>query len=414
MKLFFKIIVLSALISTAVCTTGCGSGGNPSVSSISESWLEIKTNIGAQIFGLADFDQAKNGKYETQIDDSAIDDFCDALSRFFATPLGALYLVHNPGEMKSLSIITDDAGKLKTAIHSGDMNTAFRLMTEIDRAIDLLQRIDTSLSERSQMHYFELFFFFTVLVISIILVLGILYSRLERAEQRELQSLEFSRETVMIQEQERERIARELHDTVLQDLWRLSFQTETIERTSGEEERSRLCREVASGQKEVMTRLRSLCDTLIPPDFRRRGLGGALLSLCHNFAQRTGIECKTLIQDTPPPETWPGAMDNYRQLQVYRIVQECLSNIEKHSGASEASLIMRSQEKGLLICVTDNGRGFSAPDRDSSLALRAQGHFGLFNMYERAAAIDGNLTLESSNDAGTMVTLLLPLQEAQP
>jgi signal transduction histidine kinase len=120
------------------------------------------------------------------------------------------------------------------------------------------------------------------------------------------------------------------------------------------------------------------------------------------------------------------------QLQCFRIVQECLVNIEKHSGADEASVLVSngtgasgeiSAPSFLHICVSDNGRGFSAlgtsaeaslhsapPDSDTRFRLRANGHFGLWNMYERAEALRGTLAVDSETGGGVRITLELPLE----
>ena len=405
MRFFCGLVIAAAFVSFG---TGCSRSSYPSVSSISENWLEIKTALGSADVGSA-------GSNPRNIE-TRLDYFHGTLNRFFASPLGSLYLIHNPVEVQSLETIASDVQKLKTAVNNSDGKGIFLLIPEIDKNIDLLRQVDAKLSDRSQLHYFMLFFFFSLLILIIILTMRMFYSRLEKAEKRELQSLAFSRETVMVQEQERERIARELHDTALQDLWRLSFQTDSINKTDDPLERNRLCAEVVRGQKEVMGRIRAICDSLIPQDFQRRHLDDALRSLCYSFRQRTGVECSISVQEDLRLEK----IDSSRQLQVFRIVQECLTNIEKHSGATEASVLMRFQGKNLLINVSDNGRGLppgllpgfsrgsASPDRDSCATLRADGHFGLWNMYGRAALLAGTLSLDSEAGTGTMVTLSVP------
>jgi glucose-6-phosphate-specific signal transduction histidine kinase len=324
----------------------CGGNPHPAVSDISGAWLEIKTELGSK---------DRSNSLETKIDN-----FLFTLDEFLASPIGSLYQTARPGEMSSIKAITPVVINLKTSIQNENMEGILAALQEIDRAVNTLQQVDTGLSETSQMHYFLLFFFFSLLVISSILVLRALQGRLEKVEIKEQQSLVFSRETVMAQEQERSRIARELHDTVSQDLWRLSFQADSIDKAADSGERSRLCAEVAKGQREIMGRIRILCDTLIPSDFERRGLGDALRSLCYNFWKRTGIECQVSVQKDLELEKRLYALDSDTQLQCFRIVQECHANIEKHSGANEVSVLVCANNSGraseLLICVSDNGR----------------------------------------------------------
>jgi len=388
--LFKKFIMLIAAV---ILFTGCGeSRSHQTISSIFGKWLDIKKDFNAPKAGL----------------ESRIDDFRLTLNSFFSSPLGSLYQIHHPEGIQYLADVNSAAERLKTAVLNNDDTTLYLTAVEIDASLDRLQRIDNSLSDASQRDSFFLFFFFSLLVITVILVLIVQYTRIERAENRERQSLAFSRETIIAQEQERLRIARELHDTVAQDLWRLSFQTENIEKADESAQRSKLCAEVVKGQKEVMQRVRNICDNLIPPDFQRRRFDDALRNLCYNFEQRTGIECRLVIQDNIPS----GSLDSNTQLQSFRIVQECLTNIEKHAEAAEISVIVRSTKDGkLLMCVSDNGRGFLPPDRDSCERLRSGGHYGLWSVYERAASIQAAVTIDSEEGEGTMVTLHIPFSE---
>jgi signal transduction histidine kinase len=386
-KQLVKIVLITALFA-ASCAK---SGTFPSAASIAGEWLEIKRELNTD-----DPDSCA----------ARIESFHQTVESFLASPVGSLYKVQRQDEMRTFETIIPVVEQLKTAVIADGGQTIFPFVLEIDTNIDLLRNIDESLSDTSLLRYFQLFFFFSILIIIIILALRVLHSRVDIAEKREQQSLSFSRETIIAQEQERGRIARELHDTVAQDLWRLSFQTDSIGKTEDTVERSRLCAEVVGEQKELMRRIRAICDHLIPPDFQRRGLADSLGSLCSNFQQRTGIECQLTIQK----DLRLDSLDNDTQLQCFRIVQECLANIEKHAKAEEASVLVRSEEgKTLLVCISDNGRGFSPPNRDESRRLLAEGHFGLWSMYERAAAISGTLIVDSSEGEGAVITLQIPL-----
>jgi signal transduction histidine kinase len=408
-----KLLFAGTLCAVMVCLTSCANSGvYPSISSISVSWLNLKSDI-------------INSKQADELQGN-IEDFHLTLKQFLSSPIIYLYRIQRPENIQLLADIDSAVDSLNSALKEGGL-PVFPIILEIDSNLEQLQLIEKSLSETSQLQYFQLFFFFCVLIISIVLIFWALYSRLEKAEKREKQSLAFSRETILAQERERSRIARELHDTVAQDLWRLSFQAESIDKADESEQRSKLCAEVVKGQKEVMQRVRSICDNLIPPDFQRRRFDDALRNLCYNFEQRTGIECQLVIQDNLPPDdtqpipqgrgspldTQPSSQERGSpldtQLQSFRIVQECLTNIEKHAEASKASVIVRSNKEGeLLMCVSDNGKGFSPPDRDS---LRSDGgHYGLWNIYERAASISAAVTVDSEEGEGTTITLRIPFK----
>jgi signal transduction histidine kinase len=382
--------LLFAGVLCAVCLSSCANRDvYPSISSISASWLKLKSDI-------------INTKQDDGLADN-IEDFHLTLKKFLSSPFIYLYKIHHPENIQILEDIDSAADSLNNALKEGDLLTVFPIMLEIDSNLERLQLIEKSLSEASQFQYFQLLFFLCALIISIVLALWTLYSRFEKAEKREKQSLAFSRETILAQERERSRIARELHDTVAQDILQLSLQTEIMNKETDATKRNLLCDEVVSGQRTIMKRIRNICENLIPPDFQRRRLGEALQTLCYNFQQRTNIECQIKIQDDLPINT----LDSDIQLQCFRVVQECLSNIEKHSGARECSVLVYRGEEEIIISVSDDGKGFSPPDRDSSQNLKEKGCFGLWGMYERAAAMNGSLTLESEPGEGTTVTLKL-------
>jgi signal transduction histidine kinase len=401
------ILFTSVLLLCASCGT---EAEYVSVSSISESWLEAKKAIIASLQNPSSFQPAQQNPTEN------LDEFIENINLFQISPLGNLYQFYHLEEMTISEMhffenLTAAAEQLNIALQNQNETDIFPLIIEIDESIVLLQNIDTNISDTSQMNYFYLFFFFAVLILMIIAAMSFLYKKLASSEERERRSVTFSRETIMAQEEERSRIARELHDTVAQDLWRITFQTDNIGRTENTEERNRLCKETVNEQRELMKRIRSICDTLIPPDFSRRKLVDSLRTLCYNFEQRTGIMCKVLIEE---PINF-GELESGEQLQCFRIVQECFANIEKHAEAAEVSVSVRNKNDDTLeVLVTDNGKGFSPPNRgsrnlDSLGKFKDGGHYGLWSMFERAALLDGKLIIDSEIGKGTIVHFSLPI-----
>ncbi|WP_461255081.1 sensor histidine kinase [Treponema sp. R80B11-R83G3] len=397
------LVIAVVLILTANCEKKVSQPWltrQPSVSDIADSWFNINTKL------------TPTDTAETSFSDGVvlqIEAFNDSLNRFLNSPVGYLYRMHRKKDMRSVQEISAAINRLKTAMQNGDKQKVFSNTLEIDRAISILQRVDAELSVTSQLSSFLLFFLFTLMVITITLSLSVLQKNLKKEKLQHQQSLSFSREIVLAQEHERSRIARELHDTVAQDLLRLSLQMEIIKKDAVSEKQSGLCAEVAQGQTELLSRIRNICDDLIPPDFQPSGikhipLPDALRNLCQAFEKRTGIECNIMVHDNADFSF----LDVDMQLHCFRIVQECLANVEKHAKADEVSVLVRSNAEGnLLLFVTDNGKGFTKTDNDFYRVIRAKGHFGLWNMQERAASMNGVFSIDSEEGEGTSIRLII-------
>jgi signal transduction histidine kinase len=308
-------------------------------------------------------------------------------------------------ELPELSAAASLALDFREAVSRNNREEALALAAAVsDNLIRSLKQYG-KLDQFVKTAYYRLLTVFIVFLAVTAFIMWFLYTMLTRSLRKEAEGSEYSRTILLAQEQERGRIARELHDTVAQDLWRLLFRTDLIRKSENTAERNRLCAEVYNSQNEIMIRVRDICDNLIPPDFQYSRLDGALYNLCHKFKQRTGIDCNLTI----PGNLQLGSLNSDMQLQCFRIVQECLSNIEKHSQATSAPVVIRNNAKsGLLIIVTDNGKGFIPPGGDSGQKLKEQGHYGLRSIYERAASLNGTLTIDSEMGEGTTITLSIP------
>jgi len=206
----------------------------------------------------------------------------------------------------------------------------------------------------------------------------------------------------LAQEEERRRLARELHDDTTQTLIALMHRVEMCEKATGDSVRlaGRLneVRELAIGALESVRRL---VHDLRPIYLEDMGLLPALDMLAGDMSQSTGAPpIKLNVAGTPrrlPPDV---------ELAVYRIVQEALSNVVRHAGATTAQVRLEFGGEGLTLTVEDDGVGFAVPDTPHTLAR--DGHFGLMGMRERALRFGGHLSLRSQPGAGTTVVVHLP------
>ena len=196
-------------------------------------------------------------------------------------------------------------------------------------------------------------------------------------------------------EDERARLARDLHDGPIQDLVGLNMQLGLLlgNDASPMESLPALRGEV----RELLSELRQVCTELRPPMLDTIGLGAALRVLADDWSSQSNI----LIQLELPPDATLRALPAHVAVNLYRLAQEALTNIARHAAAHQVTLRLAWQDACLHLTLQDDGRGFVVPTTLHSLV--AQGHFGMAGMRERVELIGGTLTVESVPGKGTTV-----------
>ena len=200
-------------------------------------------------------------------------------------------------------------------------------------------------------------------------------------------------------EEERKRIARELHDDTIQAMVAISRHLDSL--TSKEGTPKDLLKPLIELQRNVdesLMRTRRLTQDLRPPTLEYLGLLPALRELVTQLQEQSSIKINLRTKGdrhfTPENE-----------LLIYRIVQEALRNISKHSEATKAEVVIELGEEGTTITISDNGKGFNA---DESLGFLKTGKLGLAGMKERAYLLGGTLSIHSQPNSGTKVILDIP------
>ena len=229
--------------------------------------------------------------------------------------------------------------------------------------------------------------------------------RTEELEQRNAELRKLSARLLQIQDEERRRIARELHDSVGQLLAAISMNTSNISREKG-----KLSTSAASAVSEntklveqVSNEIRTLSHLLHPPLLDEIGLLSALKWYIDGFSERSKIK---VTADMPSDL---GRLPRDVELSLFRIVQECLTNIHRHSGSLTAFVRLARSRQGVTLEVTDEGRGFS-PSGESIVAGNETPGVGLRGMRERVRQLGGQFEI-TSNATGTHVFASLPLVE---
>lgn len=203
------------------------------------------------------------------------------------------------------------------------------------------------------------------------------------------------------QEDERKRIARELHDDTVQSLIAISQRIELIKGMLDEpgEARSRLT-ELRTMVTGAIDSVRQFSRDLRPLALEDLGLVAAMQYLVNQLVQREGIEVHFEYEGTP--EGLPTDME----VAIYRILQEALNNIKKHAQATEVEVLAQFNDRQIILMVQDNGHGFDMPELITDFASR--GSFGVMGLQERAQLFGGKVELDSKPDEGTTIRLIMP------
>ena len=203
------------------------------------------------------------------------------------------------------------------------------------------------------------------------------------------------------QEEERRRVAREIHDGPAQTMANLVFRTEICERMV-DRDSQRAKAELADLREQVRGCLREvrkiICD-LRPMSLDDLGLVATLKGRCQSCREQSGTEAQLRVIGKEV------SMDAYRETAVFRIVQEALHNVEKHAKAKQVQVVMEYRPKTLQVLIQDDGIGFSLDEKISDEC------FGLLGMRERANILKGDLRVQSEPGAGTQLFLKIPLEE---
>ena len=223
-------------------------------------------------------------------------------------------------------------------------------------------------------------------------------------EKRMEESLRFYLSQItMAQEEERKRIARELHDETIQSLVVLARQLDDIASSDkGLSEYKRILLSILRGRiNDIMADVRRLSQDLRPPALDRLGLVPALEWLASDVEKRSGINVEVKIDGVG--RRFPAEVE----LVLFRVAQEALRNVLRHSQATSAEVAVELDDRKIKITVKDNGKGFDLPETTGDLVK--QGRLGLAGMQERIQLIGGSLEIESSSDEGTVVVIEAPV-----
>lgn len=243
---------------------------------------------------------------------------------------------------------------------------------------------------------------FAALLLGSLLLLWLVQVPLAWRLGRRLQRTQAEREALLVRaveasDDERRRIAADLHDGPVQDLAGISYSLSAAAQTGASPATRSTLEQAAAGTRDAMRRLRSLLVEIHPPSLRASGLEAALADLLAPF-RASGAEAELKVDASL-------GLDEEAERLVYRAAAEALRNVERHAQANRIAVSVERDEAGVQLVVADNGAGFAPEDRERR---REEGHVGLSLLEELAARAGGRLDVRSAPGEGTTFELELP------
>jgi signal transduction histidine kinase len=205
---------------------------------------------------------------------------------------------------------------------------------------------------------------------------------------------------MLIRDEERRRVAHELHESTAQVLATLAMNLRVLEETdrAGDARESKLINESATLVDSLLGEVRQLSDLLHPPTLDEMGLQSAVQWYTEQFAKRTNIAVTLEI-----PSDF-GRLSREKEIAIFRVVQEALANVQQHSGSTTATVRLSKASSRVCVQVSDLGKGMS------SESLTSFG-VGISGMRERLRQLGGVLNVHSTR-GGTLVSADLPVGQA--
>jgi PAS domain S-box-containing protein len=213
-----------------------------------------------------------------------------------------------------------------------------------------------------------------------------------------------------LQDEERRRIARELHDSTGQNLTALQINLSLLDSVvdgSSDSEAARLLRDTRSLADRCCTEIRTISYLLHPPLLDEVGLAFAVKWFIEGFSKRTGIPVELQI-----PEEFP-RMSAEAETSFFRVLQEAMSNVHRHSGATHARVDLSAASTDVILTIRDDGKGMPAELVEAVNRSNSSLGVGLAGMRERLAQLGGRLIV-TSDSTGTVVRATIPASEITP
>ena len=238
-----------------------------------------------------------------------------------------------------------------------------------------------------------------VLLVVVIVALVIMFFVLKKIQKARIKQLEFTEKIILAQEREWKRIAAELHDNIGQNLTFLNNQILQIANLTNGEGRKEELLNISKNLIITVDEIRSIMSNIYPHQLERLGFKKAVESLIGKVSSGTGLVINSEIENIGE-----FILPEYL-INLYRIVQEALNNIIKHSGAKTVTINLYSDSQFIYLNVEDDGMGFSA---GNDFNINFGSGYGIEFMHERVRIIGGKIRIDSRGGQGTKIHIIVP------
>jgi signal transduction histidine kinase len=222
----------------------------------------------------------------------------------------------------------------------------------------------------------------------------------EALREREARIAELSGHLLRVQEEERKRISRELHDETGQALMVIRLYLGMLESSAGTRARIKI-RETLGVVDRTIEGIRRIIGRLSPLVLQELGLIAAIRKEAKDFAKNTGVKARVAVDENV------GRLAPESEAALYRVVQEALHNVAKHAQARTANVQMRRDQGVIRLLIEDDGQGMT---KSAGFTGRS---FGLAGMRERISMLGGTVKVTSNKDSGTRIEVTVPVQQCQ-
>lgn len=297
-----------------------------------------------------------------------------------------------------------DAGSRRIAYYPHLAYGTYRFHVIAANRDGVWNRVGASIGVRAIPPFWRTWWFQTAVALAAAAVTTwLIRLRIRRLRQEQAAQELFARELIESQERERKRIAAELHDSLSQTLSIIKNRAVLSLQDGRQASALGQMEEIAEAAGEALAEVREIVYGLRPVEIDRLGLTKAIGAMVKKVSASSGVKIHTEV------DPLDGTFTGETEMNIYRVVQEGLSNIVKHSGAAEAAVQIRRNAQMVEIVMRDSGRGFSP---EASGASHGSG-LGLMSISERARMMGAKFHLTSAPGQGTTLIIRIGLEAAQ-